>query len=186
MIDTLIGYNVYPYTKSKTRDTITATPKFYLFDVGVANYLSKRKISQLKGPEAGAAPRAYAARLRPGRLVAERGPAARRGVVQLPGNQHDTRHDGHQPRAHGRRGGGHRLPGTRGGPLPAGAGRALTDRVSGPVQGRSEAQRKLRADRDLFRQHLDISRSGVTIPEPNFGPATGLGPFCGCEVRVRT
>lgn len=55
LIDTLIGYNIFPYTNSKTRDVITSTPKFYLFDVGVANYLSKRKITQLKGADAGAA-----------------------------------------------------------------------------------------------------------------------------------
>lgn len=55
LIDTLIGTYVYPYRKKATRQTITATPKFYLFDVGVANFLAKRSISTLKGEAAGAA-----------------------------------------------------------------------------------------------------------------------------------
>lgn len=53
LIDTLLGWNVYPYTKKVKRDIITATPKFYLFDVGVANYLGKQEISALKGVVAG-------------------------------------------------------------------------------------------------------------------------------------
>jgi len=51
--DTLIGYFVYPFSKKRKREIIQATPKFYLFDVGVANFLSKRKIEVLKGIEAG-------------------------------------------------------------------------------------------------------------------------------------
>lgn len=53
LVDTLVGYFVEPYTKKKGRDVISATPKFYLFDVGVANFLSKQTISMLKGSEAG-------------------------------------------------------------------------------------------------------------------------------------
>jgi predicted AAA+ superfamily ATPase len=55
LVDTLIGYFIWPYTDSKTRDTIIATPKFYMFDVGVANHLAKRIITELKGAQAGAA-----------------------------------------------------------------------------------------------------------------------------------
>jgi len=52
-IDTLLGYYLYPYTKQVRRDIILATPKFYLFDVGVANYLAKRSINILKDVAAG-------------------------------------------------------------------------------------------------------------------------------------
>ncbi len=53
LIDTLIGYFIYPYNKKIKREVISATPKFYLFDVGVANYLAKQTIISLKGPAAG-------------------------------------------------------------------------------------------------------------------------------------
>lgn len=55
LVDTLIGYYVYPFTKKIKRDLIMTVPKFYLFDVGVANYLTRKKIVLLKGPEAGKA-----------------------------------------------------------------------------------------------------------------------------------
>ena len=38
--DMYIGYFLYPYAKRKNRQIITQIPKFYLFDTGVANYLS--------------------------------------------------------------------------------------------------------------------------------------------------
>ena len=37
LVDTLIGYLIPPYTHSTSRQMISATPKFYLFDVGVLN-----------------------------------------------------------------------------------------------------------------------------------------------------
>jgi len=40
--DTLLGFRIAPWTKSPNRRLIQ-TPKFYLFDVGIANYLSRRK-----------------------------------------------------------------------------------------------------------------------------------------------
>lgn len=55
LVDTLIGYFIYPYNKKAKRELIQTVPKFYLFDVGVANYLSKRKIEILKGDMAGRA-----------------------------------------------------------------------------------------------------------------------------------
>lgn len=55
LVDTLIGYYVEPFHKKVKRDLIQSTPKFYLFDVGVANYLRHRHISILKGEEAGEA-----------------------------------------------------------------------------------------------------------------------------------
>lgn len=53
LIDTLIGYFIYPYKDKAKREDLVASPKFYFFDVGVVNKLSKRTISQLKGSEAG-------------------------------------------------------------------------------------------------------------------------------------
>ena len=52
LVDTLIGYFVEPFHKKSKRQLITSTPKFYLFDVGVANYLAKKTIIALKGYEA--------------------------------------------------------------------------------------------------------------------------------------
>lgn len=53
LIDTLLGYFLPPFHKKMKRDLITKTPKFYLFDVGVVNYLSKRSIRELRGATAG-------------------------------------------------------------------------------------------------------------------------------------
>lgn len=53
LIDTLVGYMIPPYTKKIKRDLIIATQKFYLFDVGVANYLAKQSITSLQGASAG-------------------------------------------------------------------------------------------------------------------------------------
>ena len=40
--DTLLGFRIKPWTRSKNR-RMTETEKFYLFDIGVTNYLIKRK-----------------------------------------------------------------------------------------------------------------------------------------------
>ncbi len=53
LMDTLLGYYIYPYRKKIKRDLITVTPKFYLFDVGVANFLAKQQVLTLKGTAAG-------------------------------------------------------------------------------------------------------------------------------------
>jgi uncharacterized protein len=53
LIDTLLGFFVQPYTKKIKRDIIASTPKFYLFDIGVANYLAKQSVSSLQGSTAG-------------------------------------------------------------------------------------------------------------------------------------
>lgn len=53
LIDTLLGCFLFPYRKKVKRDIISKTPKFYLFDVGVANYLAKRSVIELRGTEAG-------------------------------------------------------------------------------------------------------------------------------------
>lgn len=51
--DTLLGYFIFPFHKKVKRDLIQSTPKFYLFDVGVANYLQRKKVNTLKGDIAG-------------------------------------------------------------------------------------------------------------------------------------
>ena len=53
LIDTLMGYYIYPYRKKIKRDLIASTPKFYLFDVGVANYLARQFPAALQGVVAG-------------------------------------------------------------------------------------------------------------------------------------
>lgn len=53
LVDTLIGYFIYPYHKKVKRELIQSLPKFYLFDVGVANFLCKQKIEALRGDVAG-------------------------------------------------------------------------------------------------------------------------------------
>lgn len=50
--DTLFGYTVPAYTKTKKRKLIQA-PKFYLFDVGITNYLLHRSHLQQGSPEYG-------------------------------------------------------------------------------------------------------------------------------------
>jgi uncharacterized protein len=53
LLDTLLGYFIYPYRKKIKRDIIVSAPKFYLFDVGVANYLARQTVVDLKGVAAG-------------------------------------------------------------------------------------------------------------------------------------
>jgi predicted AAA+ superfamily ATPase len=53
LVDTLIGYFIFPFAKKIKRELIQSVPKFYLFDVGVANHIRRRKIKILKGDEAG-------------------------------------------------------------------------------------------------------------------------------------
>jgi predicted AAA+ superfamily ATPase len=55
VVDTLIGYLITPFHKKIKRDLIATTPKFYLFDVGIANYLTRKKIGLLRGSDAGKA-----------------------------------------------------------------------------------------------------------------------------------
>lgn len=53
LVDTLFGYFVPPYRKRIGRSIIRETPKFYLFDVGVANQIAKNSITSLEGINAG-------------------------------------------------------------------------------------------------------------------------------------
>ena len=49
LIDTLLGTMVEPFKKRQDRNVIGQASKFYLFDVGVAGALTKRKIQEEKG-----------------------------------------------------------------------------------------------------------------------------------------
>lgn len=49
LVDTLLGVFIAPFTEKGGRETITSTPKFYLFDVGVAGHLLKRDIPEERG-----------------------------------------------------------------------------------------------------------------------------------------
>ncbi|MBF0107126.1 MAG: ATP-binding protein [Deltaproteobacteria bacterium] len=55
LVDTLIGVFVEPYRKNKKRKDLVQTPKFYLFDAGVAGGLMKRSLLTNKGTEFGRA-----------------------------------------------------------------------------------------------------------------------------------
>jgi predicted AAA+ superfamily ATPase len=46
LVDTLVGYMLPSFTRTKKRRTVQA-PKFYYFDVGIANYLRNRRNIQL-------------------------------------------------------------------------------------------------------------------------------------------
>jgi len=43
--DTLVGYRIFPFHKPRGRQSISATPKFYLFDVGVASHVCHRSLT---------------------------------------------------------------------------------------------------------------------------------------------
>ena len=49
LVDTLLGRMVEPFKKRQSRQIIVKTPKFYLFDVGVAGAITKRQISEMRG-----------------------------------------------------------------------------------------------------------------------------------------
>ncbi len=53
LVDTLLGYFLQPFNKKVKRELITTTPKFYLFDVGVSNFLARQVVLELKGNAAG-------------------------------------------------------------------------------------------------------------------------------------
>lgn len=51
--DTFMGSFISPFAKKVKRELIISAPKFYFFDVGVANYLGGRAVVSLKGAAAG-------------------------------------------------------------------------------------------------------------------------------------
>lgn len=55
LCDTLLGRFVLPYKRRQGRQVISKTPKFYLFDVGVAGEIQKRRIGEERGEQFGRA-----------------------------------------------------------------------------------------------------------------------------------
>ena len=53
LVDTLLGVFVEPFSRRRSRSVISSAPKFYLFDVGVANHIAGRRIEKVGGPEFG-------------------------------------------------------------------------------------------------------------------------------------
>lgn len=53
--DTLVGYLIYPFHRRTGRQSISAAPKFYLFDVGVAGQVCGRTLTAAGGAEFGRA-----------------------------------------------------------------------------------------------------------------------------------
>lgn len=51
--DMLLGTFIYPYFCRDKRDHLVAHPKFYFFDVGIINHMTKQNVSEVKGPLAG-------------------------------------------------------------------------------------------------------------------------------------
>ncbi|MCY3541854.1 MAG: AAA family ATPase [Gammaproteobacteria bacterium] len=51
--DTLVGYLVFPFRKPSKRRTISSKPKFYLFDVGLANFVCGRTLDHRSTTEFG-------------------------------------------------------------------------------------------------------------------------------------
>lgn len=55
LVDTLLAYRITPYSKKIRRAVLTKAPKYYLFDVGVAQYLQHVQVQGLAGQAAGQA-----------------------------------------------------------------------------------------------------------------------------------
>lgn len=53
--DTLLGTMIAPFKKRQSRQVISAAPKFYLFDVGVAGALTHRRLTEERGEQFGRA-----------------------------------------------------------------------------------------------------------------------------------
>ena len=53
LADTMLGELIPPYAKRVGREIITAAPKFYCFDTGLANTLTGQRLEGLKGQRAG-------------------------------------------------------------------------------------------------------------------------------------
>ncbi len=55
LIDTFLGVRVEPFNRRQNRQVISQAAKFYLFDVGVAGFLTKRVLKEERGEEFGRA-----------------------------------------------------------------------------------------------------------------------------------
>ncbi len=55
LVDTLLAVRLEPFRKKQPRQVITKASKYYLFDVGVAGFLTKRHLAEQRGAEFGKA-----------------------------------------------------------------------------------------------------------------------------------
>lgn len=55
LVDTLMAIRIEPFKRRQSRQVITKAVKYYLFDVGVAGFLSKRHVTVARGSEFGRA-----------------------------------------------------------------------------------------------------------------------------------
>lgn len=55
LVDTFLGARIEPFSRRQSRQVISQAAKFYLFDVGVAGFLTKRVLRQERGEEFGRA-----------------------------------------------------------------------------------------------------------------------------------
>ena len=55
LVDTLLGVFLEPFARRRSRAVLTRTPKFYLFDAGLAGQLTGRRVGRLAGPNFGRA-----------------------------------------------------------------------------------------------------------------------------------
>jgi predicted AAA+ superfamily ATPase len=55
LVDTFLGVRIEPFKRQQTRQVISQAAKFYLFDVGVAGFLTKRVLKEERGEEFGRA-----------------------------------------------------------------------------------------------------------------------------------
>ncbi|MFH1778399.1 MAG: AAA family ATPase [Candidatus Omnitrophota bacterium] len=55
LVDTLLAVRIEPFKRRQSRRVITKAAKYYLFDVGVAGYLTRRHLEEQKGAEFGRA-----------------------------------------------------------------------------------------------------------------------------------
>jgi len=55
LVDTLLAVRIGPFRRKHSRQIITKASKYYLFDVGVAGFLRKRRLEEEKGEEFGRA-----------------------------------------------------------------------------------------------------------------------------------
>ena len=55
LVDTLLGTMVEPFKRRQSRQVITRAPKFYLFDVGLAGVITKRRVEEERGESFGKA-----------------------------------------------------------------------------------------------------------------------------------
>ena len=55
LIDTLLAVRIDPFKKRQSRQVITRAPKYFLFDVGVAGFLTRRRLEEEKGEQFGKA-----------------------------------------------------------------------------------------------------------------------------------